>query len=97
MTVTPQLSDDPRDKLQALLNHDWPDPDDDLEAAYRQAIAGWFAGLSGHDRMMAAWVVEVYDDGRKEAQAERVAAQLPPAPVFPLNDQRGRMMFKVVI
>jgi hypothetical protein len=84
MTVTPQLSDDPRDKLQAVLSHNWPGPDDDLGADYRHACAEWFARLSGHDKMMAAWVVEVYDDGRKTAQAARVAASLPPAPRFPL-------------
>jgi len=84
MTVTPQLSDDPRDKLQAVLSHNWPGPDDDLGADYRRACAEWFARLSGHDKMMAAWVVEVYDDGRKTAQAARVVAQLPPAPRFPL-------------
>jgi hypothetical protein len=32
MTDTLQLSDRSDDKLLAVLNHDWPDPDDDLGA-----------------------------------------------------------------
>jgi hypothetical protein len=85
MTVALQLSDDPRDKLQAVLSHNWPGPDsDDLGAGYRHACAEWFASLSGHDKTMAAWVVEVYDDGKRTAQAARVATSLPAAPRCPL-------------
>ena len=70
------LSDDPRDKLQAMLSHNGPGPDnDDLGAGYRHACAEWFASLSGHDKSMAAWVVEVYDDGNKIAQAARVSLE----------------------
>ncbi len=83
MTVTPQLSDDPRDKFQAVLNHSWPDDDDDLGADYRAACAAWFASLSEHDKAIAERVIEVYSDGNQE-RAERIASQLPPAPVFPL-------------
>jgi len=83
MVDPPHLSDEPRDKLQAVLNHDWPDPDDDLGADCRQAVAAWFAGLSECDQSIAARVTEVYADGNEE-RAERGASQLPPAPAFPL-------------
>jgi len=76
-------SDAAGDKLQAVLNHDWPDPDDDFGADYRQACAAWFAGLPERDKAIAARVLEVYADGNEE-RAERIASQLPPAPAFPL-------------
>jgi hypothetical protein len=57
MNNSPQLSDNPRDKLQAALNHDRPD--NDLGADYREACAAWFAGLSerGHWKQWRAWPV----------------------------------------
>ena len=83
MTDTLQWSDRSDNKLQAVLNRDWPDPDDDLGADYHQTIAAWFASLSEHDKAIAERVIEVYSDGNEE-RAERIASQLPPAPVFPL-------------
>ncbi len=50
--MTTNLSDNPRDKLKAALNHDRPD--NDLGADYREACAAWFAGLSERER--AAWL-----------------------------------------
>jgi len=81
MTETPQ--DRPDNKLQAVLNHNWPDPDDDLGADYRQAIVAWFASLSERDKAIAERVIEVYGDGNEE-RAECIASQLPPAPKCPL-------------
>ena len=77
------LSDDPRDKLQAVLNHDRPDPDDDLGAVYRETCAAWFARLSEGERWRLATVLAAYERGA-EADAEQLAAALPPAPKFPL-------------
>ena len=79
---SPFLSDAASDKLQAVLNHEGRDPDDDLGADYRQAVAAWFASLSGYNKLIAAWVVEAYTDGSEAA--ERVAANLPRAPKCPL-------------
>ena len=77
------LSDDPRDKLQAALNHAAPDPDDELGAEYRDACAQWFAGLTQGERWRLAMVVAAYERG-SEADAEQLAVALPPAPVCPL-------------
>jgi len=56
-------------------------------ADYRQACAEGFAGLSERDKTIAERVIEVYGDGNEE-RAERIASQLPPAPVFPLPELR---------
>jgi hypothetical protein len=76
------LSDDPRDKLQAALNHSGPDPDDDLSADYRDACGKWFAGLSEPDKSIVARISEAYGDGN-EAKVDWLALQLPPAPRCP--------------
>jgi len=81
MTDTQQWSDRADNKLQAVLNHDRPDPD--LGADYRQACAAWFAGLSERDKAIAVRAAEAYADGH-ETRAEQIAAELPPAPLFPL-------------
>jgi len=83
MTDTLQLSDRSDNKLQAILNHDWPDPDEDFGADYRQACAEWFAGLSERDKSIAARATEAYASGR-ETRAEQIAAELPVAPLCPL-------------
>ena len=83
MTATPKLSDRSDNKLQAVLNHDWPDPADDLGADYRQSCAEWFRGLSESDKLIAAASAEAYASGRETA-AEQIAAVLPPAPLCPL-------------
>ena len=83
MSMTQELPDDPRDKLHAVLNHDWPDLDDDLDEDYGQACAAWFVELSETDKAIAARVLEVYADGNI-AKAAQIASQLPPAPTFPL-------------
>ena len=85
MRVVSEMSDDPRDKLRAVLNHDRPDPDDDLGVAYRDACGQWFAALAGADRLLAARVLEVYADGN-EAKAEWLSSALPSAPRFILHD-----------
>jgi hypothetical protein len=85
MTVTLQLSDDARDKLPAVLSANWPGPDDDLGANYREACWKWFAGLFEWDKSIVARVGEVYADGN-EKRAARVASQLPPALAFPLHE-----------
>jgi hypothetical protein len=42
MTDTMPLSDHPADKLQAALNHGWPDPDRDFPPDYLAACTRWF-------------------------------------------------------
>lgn len=77
-----ELSDDRRDKLQAAVNHDRPDPDDRLGADYRQAVAVWFAGLTERERGCVGRVEVAFDEGNESA-AEEIASGLPPAPKFP--------------
>jgi hypothetical protein len=81
--MTVDLSDDPRDKLQAAVNHDRPDSDDVLGADYRQAVATWFAGLSEQERGCVGRAEVAFDAGNESA-AEKIASGLPPAPKFPL-------------
>jgi hypothetical protein len=74
------LSDNPRDKLLAALNHGGTS----ISAEYREACGKWCAGLSEPDKSIVARISEVYGDGN-EAKAEWLALQVPPAPVFPVS------------
>jgi hypothetical protein len=62
-----ELSDNPRDKLQAALNHGRPDLDDDPSADYREACGEWFAGLSEPDKSksIVVRISEAYGDGNE--------------------------------
>ena len=84
MTTTVQSSDDPCDKLQAALNHDRPDANDDLGTDYRQAVAAWFAALSPLERVSANAALAAFARGDKPG-AEEFARVLPRAPVSPLT------------
>ena len=77
------LSDAATDKLQALLQVDFDDPDNDLGADYGAACQAWFAALSAESRPLAERIREVLADGNQE-KAEWLASALPPAPRFPL-------------
>jgi hypothetical protein len=77
------LSDDPRDKLQAALNHAYPDIGNDLGQPYRTACQHWFDRLTEGERWRLAMVLAAYERGA-EADAEQLASALPPAPKFPL-------------
>jgi hypothetical protein len=77
------LSNDSHDKLRAALNHSAPDSDDDLGVEYRDACAVWFSRLTQGERWRLAMVLAAYKRG-SEADAEQLAAVLPPAPRFPL-------------
>jgi hypothetical protein len=79
LSMSLQLSDDPRDKLRAVLHHDLPAPD----ANYRQAVTAWYVALSDHDVLVVARAAHAHGKG-DEAAAERYAAALPPAPKRPL-------------
>ena len=78
-----KLSDNPGDKLEAALNYDWPDPID-VGVNFQHAAAAWFAGLSDRDVIVAAKAAYTYRRSDR-TEAERLASQLPPAPVFPLS------------
>ena len=81
--MTAKLSDDPRDKLRAVLNHAYPDADNDLGRAYRIACEYWFDQLAEGERSRLAMVLAAYERGA-EADAEQLAKVLPQAPRFPL-------------
>ena len=79
LSMSLQLSDDPRDKLRVVLDHDLPAPD----ANYRQAVTAWYVALSDHDVLVVARAAHAHGKG-DEAAAERYAAALPPARKRPL-------------
>ena len=81
--MTTQLSDDPADKLHAVLNHAYPDADNDLGLTYRTACQHWFDRLTEGERWRLAMVLAPYERGAA-ADAEQLASALPLAPVFPL-------------
>ena len=82
MSMPPDLSDDPRDKLHAALNHAYPEADNDLGEPYRVACRQWFEQLTGERWIMVTATV-AYEKGHDDKAAE-MASQLPPAPRFPL-------------
>jgi hypothetical protein len=71
-----------RDKLQAILNHDWHDANRNFAQVYVEACATWFAGLSDRERKVADLALRAYQGGHP-GSAEKIAANLPPAPKFP--------------
>jgi len=77
------LSNDAAHKLQAVLNHDWPEADKDFPPGYIAACWRWFSALSADDQVVAAQARGAFDKG-DEAEAVKAAAALPPAPVCPL-------------
>jgi len=80
--MTSKLSDDPRYKLQAVLNHDQPDPDDDLARAYRAECRAWFERLTEDEAWIAVMTALAYETD--EDKAAELASALPPAPRRPL-------------
>lgn len=78
-----QFSDRASDKLQAALIRIWDEPERDFPRAYIAACARWFAGLSEHERGLAAYAVWAYRGG-DEARAAEIAATLPAAPRVPV-------------
>jgi len=83
MYMADALSNDPADKLQAVLNHTLADPDKELPPAYVAACWRWFSALSADDQVIAAVARATFDKG-DEAEAKKAASALPPAPVCPL-------------
>jgi hypothetical protein len=83
MIDAPRLSGDSKNKLHAVLNHEWPSVDDDLGRNYRYVCDEWFAGLSAANRAIAKRAVEAYEAGNE--LAAEIASKLPTAPVIPLH------------
>jgi len=81
--MTAEMSDDPRDKLRAALNHAYPGTDDDLGRPYRAACQHWFVQLSEDERWATVSATVAYEKGLKDKAVE-IASQLPPAPKCPL-------------
>ena len=79
--MTAEMSEDPRDKLRAALNHAYPGTDDDLGRPYRAACQHWFDQLTEDKRW--ATVSATVEKGLKDKAVE-IASQLPPAPKCPL-------------
>jgi hypothetical protein len=77
------ISDDPRDKLQAAVNHDWWDQRQDLPPGYVAECSTWYEALTQSQRALATAARLAFEDGKK-AEAEKIAAELPPAPRCPL-------------
>jgi hypothetical protein len=81
--MTAEMSDDPRDKLRAALNHAYPGTDDDLGRPYRAACKHWFDQLTEDERWATVSATVAYEKGQKDKAVE-IASQLPPAPKCPL-------------
>jgi len=77
--VRPSLSDDPRDKLQAAIDHGRSD----FDPNYVAACARWFASLTPPERA-AVSAARAALDRRDAPLAEEFARTLPPAPRCPL-------------
>jgi hypothetical protein len=77
------LSNDPAEKLKAVLNHAFAAPDNDPGASYRAACAAWFAALTPRERTAATAAKAAFARGDGPA-AEEFARELPPAPKCPL-------------
>jgi hypothetical protein len=80
------LSNNPRDKLQAALNHASADPDNDLGGQYRLACRAWFARLTEGERWVVVTALAAYEQGAP-TKAEEMVSQLPAAPKFPAEGQ----------
>jgi hypothetical protein len=78
------LSNNPADKLFACLNYPVIKASTDYVSApsYFDACRAWYDGLSWEDRGIVALVISTYTD-RNEIVAERIAADLRPAPRCP--------------
>jgi (2Fe-2S) ferredoxin len=78
------LSNNPADKLFACLNYSVITASADYISAplYFDACRAWYDRLSWEDRGIVALVINAYTDGG-EIVAERIAADLPPAPRCP--------------
>ena len=78
------LSNNPADKLFACLNYPVITTSADYASApfYFDECRRWYDCLSWEDRGIVALVISAYTD-RNEIVAERIAADLPPAPRRP--------------
>jgi hypothetical protein len=74
-------SNDADQKLQAVINHDWPETDNAVPRSYVQACGRWFAALSADDKVVAAMARAAFEKG-DEAEAKKAASALPPAPAW---------------
>jgi hypothetical protein len=79
------LSTCARDKLQAVLNHEWNAADRYLPKEYLEACAGWFASLTPSNALVAQVAAHAHTGGDM-VRALKAAGDLPPAPKFPLSD-----------
>jgi hypothetical protein len=78
------VSNNPADKLFACLNYPVIKASTDYVSAplYFDACRAWYEGLSWKHRGIVALVISAYTGG-DEIVAERIAADLPPAPRCP--------------
>jgi hypothetical protein len=79
----PMMSGDARDKVYACLNYrDRSDGDDEWQE-YIEACAWWRSLLSEDHKEIVRLVIDVWDLSHRHHLAERLAAELPPAPKCP--------------
>ena len=81
-SMVEELSNYPAHKLQAVLHRDWPEADKDSLPGYIAACWRWFSALSTDDQVVADGARAAFEK-RDEAEAEKAAAALPPAPICP--------------
>jgi len=75
-------SDDPCEKLLALLHHKFPETHPSLPARYRKAARRWVESFNEMDRTLADAALLTYARDEKVA-AVMGAGCLPPAPKWP--------------
>jgi hypothetical protein len=79
-TLTETLSDDPEQKLHALMILvDSHNDREELSPGYVMACGNWYAMLSDRQKLAAISAAQTFDLGNEERALE-IAAGLPPVP-----------------
>jgi hypothetical protein len=76
------ISNDSRDKLQAVIIHRKGASDDDPSPGYSADCRAWFAKLSDTQKALTEAAMIIYEMGDKLGAAQ-IVANLPPAPKQP--------------
>jgi hypothetical protein len=76
------ISNDSRDKLQAVIIHRKGASDDDSSPGYGADCLEWFAKLSDTQKALTEAAMIIYENGDKLGAAQ-IVANLPPAPKRP--------------
>jgi hypothetical protein len=76
------ISNDSRDKLQAVIIHRKGASDDDSSSGYSADCQKWYVNLSDTQKALTQAAMIIYENGDKLGAAQ-ILANLPPAPKRP--------------